>query len=69
MPNAVCNFVTHRGPEYGSSLYYVTAHWVIRCSGNATGGRSAETFISHRGQIRWLASRLPGRETAPASGE
>lgn len=48
MPNQVTSFVTHRGGGYGTSLYYVTAHWVIRCSGNTAGDRVAETFIRKR---------------------
>ncbi|GFM88859.1 hypothetical protein PSCICO_42580 [Pseudomonas cichorii] len=47
MPNHACQFITWRGAGYGASLYYVTAHWVIRCSGN-TNGRHAETFIRRR---------------------
>ena len=40
-------FVTQEGIG-GSSLYYVTTHWVIRCSGNNTDGRVAETFMRRR---------------------
>lgn len=53
MPNQVTNFITHRGGGYGTSLYYVTDHWVIRCSGNTAGGRDAETFIRRR-EIRYI---------------
>jgi hypothetical protein len=48
MPNSRATFVTTRpGGSHGSSLYMVTAHWVLRCSGN-TNGRTAETFIRKR---------------------
>mgnify|MGYP006207586879 CR=1 len=48
MPNYRTCFITHRGAGFGTSLYYVTAHWVIRCSGNSNGGRTPETFIRRR---------------------
>jgi hypothetical protein len=48
MPNLVAVFTTNRGDQYGSSLYFVTADWVLRCSGN-TNGRNAETFGRRRG--------------------
>jgi len=52
MPNHPASFITQRPPggglNYGSSLYYVTAHWVIRCSGNSAGGRIPTTFIRNR---------------------
>jgi hypothetical protein len=51
--NQVTSFITQRGPEYGTSLYYVTNHWVIRCSGNTRGDRTAETFIRRR-EIRYI---------------
>ena len=48
MPNTRAVFITTRpGGQHGSSLYMVTAHWVLRCSGN-TNGRDAETFIRKR---------------------
>jgi hypothetical protein len=48
MKNFRAVFITTRpGLDYGSSLYMVTAHWVLRCSGN-TNGRIAETFIRKR---------------------
>ncbi|MCP5074414.1 MAG: hypothetical protein GY947_14150 [Rhodobacteraceae bacterium] len=48
MPNNRTCFITHAGPGHGTSLYYVTAHWIIRCSGNSAGGRTPTTFIRHR---------------------
>jgi hypothetical protein len=48
MPNVVTNFITSAGDGFGTSLYYVTANWVIRCSGNSAGGRVPETFIRKR---------------------
>ncbi len=47
MPNLVAVFTTNRNADHGSSLYLVTADWVIRCSGN-TNGRNAETFARRR---------------------
>lgn len=41
-------FITQGPGNCGSSLYIVTEYWVIRCSGNNTGGRSSETFIRKR---------------------
>lgn len=51
--NQVTNFITQRDWGYGTSLYYVTTHWVIRCSGNTRGDRTAETFIRRR-KIRYI---------------
>lgn len=52
MPNQRATFITQRPPNgatvYGSSLYFVTAHWVLRCSGNSEGGRTPTTFIRKR---------------------
>ncbi|HEX7315496.1 MAG TPA: hypothetical protein VF297_16370 [Pyrinomonadaceae bacterium] len=47
MPNRPAKFITWAGAPYGSSLYYVTPHWVIRCSGNSNG-RTPETIIRQR---------------------
>ena len=41
-------FITNAGSGHGSSLYCVTAHWVIRCSGNNTGDRVSTTFLRKR---------------------
>lgn len=46
--NVPTAFITQKDDIGGSSLYYVTTHWVIRCSGNNTNGRVAETFIRRR---------------------
>lgn len=61
--NDRCMFVTGRGPGQGTSLYYVTTHWVIRCAGfhfqevydyyareksNDEHDRIARTFVRRR---------------------
>lgn len=57
MPNLPAKFITNDNDENGSSLYYVTAHWVIRCSGGTyeyqdedgrPQQRVATTFIRQR---------------------
>ncbi len=59
-------FITNSDdPDAGSSLYIVSEHWVIRCSGNATGGRVPETFIRRR-QIEYIVGE--NRFAAPSIG-
>jgi hypothetical protein len=58
MANERVLFITTRAPEsgviFGSSLYLVTAHWVLRCSGNNASApddpdeRESTTFIRKR---------------------
>jgi hypothetical protein len=48
MPNVRTAFITNDDGDGGSSLYVVTANWVIRCSGNTSRGRTATTFIRKR---------------------
>jgi len=71
MPNTVTNFITSAGDGFGTSLYYVTAHWVIRCSGNSAGGRVPETFIRRRAIAyitAGIASDLPTVGSFPREG-
>ena len=58
MANERVLFITTRAPTsgitFGSSLYMVTAHWVLRCSGNNASApddpdeRESTTFIRKR---------------------
>jgi hypothetical protein len=64
-------FITQRPGPYGSSLYFVTANWIIRCSGNSNG-RTPETFIRHR-DIEYIStggasSRYPSLGRFPREG-
>ena len=56
MPNNRASFITKRHGSYGSSLYAVTAHWVLRCSGNSNG-RTPETFIRQR-SIKYVTAGI-----------
>lgn len=75
MPNQRTCFITHAGPGHGTSLYYITAHWVIRCSGNSAGGRIPTTFIRRREIIyesparQAPATNVPTLNYTPLEGE
>jgi hypothetical protein len=62
MPNNRVIFITNAGGNHGSSLYMVTAHWVLRCSGNRDpdNGRVPETFIRRRSIVYTSKVRGPG---------
>ncbi len=72
MPNQRVVFITTRtGGTYGSSLYMVTAHWVLRCSGNNAGGRRSTTFIRKRSityDTAGISSNNPTVGSAPVEG-
>lgn len=83
MANHRALFITGRdGGHSGSSLYMVTAHWVLRCSGNVTewdlglkgykpGGRLSTTFVRKR-DIYYSRddshSRIPSVGAQPVEG-
>lgn len=70
--NSITNFITQDRGIGGSSLYYITTHWVIRCSGNNTNGRVPTTFIRRRSikYIDQLGRKLnePQLNTFPREG-
>ncbi|MBI3382573.1 MAG: hypothetical protein HY019_11255 [Aquabacterium sp.] len=54
-----------------SSLYYISHHWVIRCSGHTDGERVATTFIRRRPieyQRGNLTSHIPAIGYEPIEG-
>lgn len=72
MGNVEASFITQRTGNYGSSLYYVTRSWVIRCSGNSAEGRIPTTFIRQR-EIVYIkdgrSSATPTLGAFPREGE
>lgn len=61
MPNARTAFITNDDAKGGSSLYVVTANWVIRCSGNNDPPRRRSTTFIRRRPVEYV---LPdGRTT------